>query len=127
MDLNDLESEQPRSRWVALHGHLEGVELLVKMASPKEARRFHARLLQHSIVRETRDNPFDVVAGREKDFFRAMAEMYVLDWRGNIKPEGTKYSVDTMGKVLGAYRRAFERLMEVIGEEDAFFEPAPSA
>ena len=126
MDLNNLNGHA-RTRWVQMHGHLEGFEILVKLSSPKEARRFHNRLVQHGIVKETRDNPFDVQAGREADFFRALAEQYIVDWRGDIKPEGTPYDVEKMGQVLGAYRRAFDRLMEVIGEEDAFFEPAPSA
>jgi len=125
MDLQDLDGK-PKTRWVKLHGHLDGVELLVRAASPQEARRFHNKLTRAGIVKDNRDNPLDVQAGREGDFFRELAAMYVIDWRGDIKPEGTPYSPEVMGKVLGAYRRAFERLMEVVGEEDAFFEPAPT-
>ena len=127
MDLQELDTPRPKTRWIKLHGHLEGVELLVRLASPKDGRRFHNKLVRAGIVKDTRENPFDVATGREADFFRELAAMYVLDWRGDIKPKDTPYSPEVMGKVLGAYRRAFDRLMEVIAEEDDFFGDAPSA
>ena len=123
LDLQSVGTE--RTRWVSLDGHLAGVEILVRSVSPQEGRRFHSRLMSLGIVRVNRDNPFDVAPGREAAFFQAMAEQYVLDWRGDIQPEGTKYSADAMGKVLAAYKRAFDALVGAIAEEDAFFEPRP--
>ena len=85
MDLQELDTPRPKTRWIKLHGHLEGVELLVRLASPKDGRRFHNKLVRAGIVKDTRENPFDVATGREADFFRELAAMYVLDWRGDIK------------------------------------------
>ncbi len=126
MDLQDL-TERPKTRWVPLFGHLAGIELLIRFATPQESQKFANKLRRAGITRAKAEHPFDVADGREEDFFREFAQMYVLDWRGDIKPEGTAYSAETMGKVLGAYRRALDRVVEVITDEDAFFENGASA
>ena len=123
LDLDSTGNE--RTRWVSLDGHLAGVDILVRSVTPAEARRFYNRLQSQGIVKANKDNPLDVAPGRETAFFRAMAEQYVIDWRGDITPKDAPYSIDKMGAVLGAYSRAFSALLAAIGEEDAFFESRP--
>lgn len=124
MDLQEL-TERPKTRWIALHGHLEGVELLVQSATPEESQKFSNKLRRDGITRPSRDNPLDVTDGRERDFFREFAAYYVKDWRGKIMPEGTPYDAKVMGLVMGAYRIAFEAVLAAVSDENAFFGNGP--
>ena len=121
IDLNNL--DRVRQRWFHLSGLLRGVEVLIKNASPREAERFRQRLVRQGVLRAGRDEGWQINAGREDDFFRMFADYYILDWKGDIKPEGTDYSAEAMGRVLGASQAAFEQISNAISEESDFFEP----
>lgn len=131
MPLNVNEVGSRRTRWIALEGHLVGVDLLVRGATPQEARRFSNKLQQMGITRPNRDNPLDVVPGREEAFFLEIARQYVLDWRGDVWSDDERtvpapFDVVKMGQVLGAYQRAFQAVQVAVAEEDAFFVTPPS-
>ena len=117
MDSLDLDSiEQPRERWLSCGK----VEFLVRYCSPREADTFRRRMIQDGVLRHTKDG-VDVNPGREGAYYKAFAEQYVIDWRGPIKPEGTVYSADRMGRVLanrGDIKLAIE---EAVTRAEAFF------
>lgn len=119
LDLDD--AKRPKTRWIPFDGHLAGVEILVQFHGTEETQKFRSRLESDGIVRVTKDDPLKVSPGRELAFFRAMAARYVLDWRGDIRPEGAAYSAEKMGDVLAAYPRAFEVLMKAVADENGFF------
>src|SRR3990172_4027965 len=115
LDLNDL---QPRDRWVPV-GY--GIELRVRMAAPGVADAFRAHVIRDGIGRVGRGGEAIINVGRERDYYRVMAEHYVLDWRGNIKPDGTAYSAAHMGEVLRWRPSILRTLLEAMEQEDRFF------
>lgn len=119
IDLTTL--DQSRQRWVPLAGVLRGVELLVKHASPREQERFRQRCVREGIFSGKANTGMNITNGREDDFFQRIAENYILDWRGDIKPEGTAYDAQKMGRVLASSLDAFNQVMEAIGEDTDFF------
>lgn len=123
LNLDDL--NRPRTRWVPLDGHLAGVEIHVRFFGTQDSQRFRNQLEGDGIIRVTRENPLAVNLGREAAFFEAMAAKYVIDWRGNIQPEGAPYDPKKMGAVLAAYPRSFELLMQAVGDENRFFPSEP--
>lgn len=131
LDLED--GKRPKTRWVPFDGHLVGVEILVEFLGTEQRQKFLARLESDGITRPTKDDPMKVNLGRERAFFRAWAKQYVRDWRvaegfppETIKPQGAAFDADKMGDVLAQYPRAFELLLNAIGDENAFFDAAPS-
>lgn len=120
IDLNDL--DRIRQRWLPLSGPLAGVEVLIKHASPREAERFRQKLTRQGVLRAGKDEGWQINTGREDDFFRMFAEYYVLDWRGDIRPEGAAYDSAKMGRVLGASQDAFKQLSDAIADDTGFFE-----
>jgi len=132
LDLDDL--NRPRTRWIALEGHLAGVEILVRFYGTEATQKFRNRMESDGIIKVTRDNPLSVNPGREGAFFEALAARYVVDWReaegheGAIKPQGAPFDAKKMGAVLRAYPSAYELVMREVAKEDSFFpdEPQPS-
>lgn len=122
-ELNVEEMDRPRTRWVKVGN----IEIQVRYSAPIETDRFRRRLMQSGIARFNKDGRFEANVGREGDFYKAFAEHYVLDWRGNIKPEGTKYTAELMGQALSKIGPLLEALKTVIDEDDRFFENAGSA
>ena len=120
IDLNGL--DEPRTRWVSFGG----VEFLLKYASPRESDKFRRWLLSKDIMRH-KDGTIEIRAGREMEFYRAFATQYVLDWRGQIRPEGTAYSADGMAKILAGRGDVLRAIQEAISEDEAFFAPNGSA
>ena len=118
LDLSRLEEQ--RRRWVALSGHLSGVEVEIRHVGPKEQEKFRQKMVRLGILKQT-EAGHSINGGRAEDFFRAYAENYITDWRGDIKPEGTAYSAEAMGRVLGAYTVAFEKVTKALSEEADFF------
>jgi len=116
MPLN-LDREKPQ-RWLELTGHLKGVEILIILATPKEGERFRQRLVRRGVVKHDRNLP---KAGREDEYFQMIAETYILDWKGDVHPEGTPYSSEKMGAALGDIPSLFQQVMEAIGEDSVFF------
>lgn len=117
LDLDTL--EEPKVRWL----DCGGVEFLIKYATPKESEQFRKRLVQMGVARMHKGE-FEVVAGREQAWFKALAEQYVQDWRGNIKAsteEGRRYSADKMAIVLANRGDVLRLITESIAEADAFF------
>lgn len=114
LDLSKI--EEPKRRWISLGGALAGVEVEIRHVGPKDQERFRQKLMRSGILKDT-----GIASGRETDFFRAYAEAFITDWRGDIKPEGTPYDAEKMGRVLGAYSVAFEQVGKAVAEEADFF------
>jgi len=72
-------------------------------------------------ILKIKDGTHVINNGRDGDFFKSFAKMYVTDWKGDIKPENAPYNSDKMGQVLGAYNIAFSQVSEAVGEETDFF------
>ena len=113
-------------RWVELQGHLSGVDVLVRFCSPRESQKFKRRMVTLGIMKYGKSGEFDLNAGREEDFFKAYAEFYILDWRGDVHEGGEDgpapaYSAKAMGSVLAASNEAFDLVDKAILEEAAFF------
>lgn len=122
----DLESiDQLRTKWIDLPPPFDGVQLLVKYASPLVSERFKAAMLHKGIMRRTKEGVIDTAPGRDVDYLRAYAKEYVLDWRetspGAIKPAGAPYNSDQMAGMLGAARPVFESVEAAIADTDGFF------
>ena len=110
--------EQPRTKWVAFGG----VEFLLKYASPHENDQFRRRLRQDGIIRTGKNGEIDVAPGREQAFYRAMADQYVMDWRGNITdPDGNGYTAEKMAKVLEYHGGILVAIQEAVSEHESFF------
>lgn len=120
LDLDMLGQE--RTKWHPLTGALQGVEMLIRYASPGEGERFRQQMIREGILRNTRDAGIDINVGRSKDYFREWAKKWVLDWRGDVKPEGTKYTPELLGQVLDQYRPAHTQLNVATLEEEGFFD-----
>jgi hypothetical protein len=114
IDLNGL--DEPHTRWVSFGG----VEFLLKYASPRESDKFRRSLMAKGIMRQ-KDGGLEINAGRESDFYRAFAEQYVLDWRGQIRPAGTAYTPELMARVLAGHGGILRAIQEAISEDEAFF------
>jgi hypothetical protein len=124
LDLERLD-EQP-TRWMALGGALTGVDVLVKYSGPREQERFRQKLIRARIMKEdSRTGGITINSGRDVDFFKAYAEQYIVDWRGDIKGGANgaapPYSAEQMGRVLGQYRIAFEQIAASLEDETGFF------
>lgn len=117
IDVSDM--DRPRDRWVQF-GELG---FLVRYASPQETDRFRAKLTRNGIARHDRESGFQINIGRERDFYKAIAEQYVLDWRGNILIAGKTepYSVENMAKILGGHGGVLAAIQRAIQDDDAFF------
>ena len=118
LDLDQLDQRQ--QRWVPLVGSLKGVELLIAQSNPREGERFRQVLIRQGVMR-LKDGQVSINGGREDDFFRMFAEKYVLNWRGDIKPEGTEYTIEKMGRFLGVSTEAFDQVTQAISEDADFF------
>jgi len=101
-------------------GSLKGVELLIAQSNPREGERFRQVLIRQGVMR-LKDGQVSINGGREDDFFRMFAEKYVLNWRGDIKPEGTEYTIEKMGRFLGVSTEAFDQVTQAISEDADFF------
>lgn len=124
MELNLDELDRPRQRWVSLGGF----EILIRYSSPIETDRFTRQLTQQGIAR-FKDGRLQTNVGRDMDFYKALAEHYVLGWRGNItaeNPEDTKYSHDRMARALASVGPLLEALKREIEEDGRFFDSAGS-
>ena len=117
-DINQLDKKP--HRWVPLVGSLKGVDLLIVQTNPREGERFRQLLVRQGVMK-LKDGQVSINGGREDDFFKMFAEKYVLNWRGDIKPEGTEYSVDQMGRLLGISTEAFDQVTQAISEDADFF------
>jgi hypothetical protein len=123
------------TRWIPLKGHLTGVGIKIKFAGTEEGQKFRSRLEAAGIIKVTREDPLNIRPGRETEFFRAVVDQYVLDWReekgheGCIKggTKGTGYDPETMADVLRAYPSAYLQVMAAVAEEDAFFVTGPDS
>jgi hypothetical protein len=116
----DLEQiAKPKNRWLSLTGQLSGVDVLVRYATPKEQERFRQKLVREGVLK-TSQGSSSINMGREDDFFSAFAKSYILDWRGDIKPEGTTYDAGQMGRILGASQSAFSQISDAVTEEADF-------
>jgi len=112
-----------QSRWL----EFEGFAFEVRYASPIEQQRFRNTLQSKGITRKDEVLP---AAGREAAYFEAMAEKYVIGWRGLLPhPRGgdsydldsLPYSAKDMAKLLSYRGDVFERLVQTIGDADSFF------
>jgi hypothetical protein len=120
IDLNDLDTV--RKRWLPLQGQLVGVEVLIKYASPRNQEQFRQKLARSGVLKSGKGAGWEINTGREDDFFRMFAQFYILDWKGDIRPEGTEYSPEAMGRVLGSYQPAFDQVSSAVSEDADFFE-----
>src|SRR5580765_1136290 len=102
---------QRRTRWIALDGHLEGVEIMVLLASPAESQKFRNDLVNKGIL-PVGGLSTQPVMGREDDYYYEVANKYVLDWRGKIEPEGTRYDARLMGFAIGDSINLYRRILE---------------
>jgi hypothetical protein len=125
MDLSQLRTK--RTRWLAMPGQLDGVEVLVALATPAEAMRFRNQLVMKGIMPRDAQG-LTAAIGHEDDLFREIASNYVLDWRvkegyppSTIQPEGAPYSAEQMGAVLANYPSAYHAVLLGVNEEQAFF------
>lgn len=124
MGINLDELDRVRSRWLPLAGQLRGVDLLIRYGAPREMERFRQKLIRLGVLKSGRgDGGPEINAGRDDEFFRLYAENFILDWRGDIKPEGTAYSPEVMGKVLGG-TEAMAQVKAAVEDAEGFFEPA---
>lgn len=114
---------QDPQEWISLGGHLAGVDVLVRFCSPEQSQKFKRRMVSKGIMKYGRNLEFDVNAGREKDFFIAYAEFYILDWRGDVHQGGepVDYNSKAMGSVLASSNMAFDQIDKAILEEERFF------
>ena len=126
----DLEriGDVPR-RWLRLNGLLDGVEVELRHTGPRDQERWRQRLVRDGVMKMSADAPGGVKinTGREDAFFKAYAEQYITDWKGDITPKGTPYDAEKMGQVLGAYTDAFTQIRDAVGEEVSFFSENGSA
>ncbi len=120
IDLNDL--DRVKSAWLPMTGQLSGVEFLIKCSTPRDAERFRQRLVRLNVMKDSKAG-WQINANRQDDFFKLFAEFYVLDWRGDIKPDGSTYNPEQMGRILGASTSAFEQVSSAISEDEDFFAP----
>lgn len=103
-------------------GPLEGVELLIRYASPECQKEFRRLLMTRGIMRPARDGrEAEINQGRERDYCSAFAHHFVRDWRGDIRPPQAPYDADKMGAVLFSVTSAVNYLHEQIGNEPLFF------
>ncbi len=117
----DLEAlDQEHTRWIAMGGALAGVDLEIRHVGPKQQEKFRQKMIRDGILKKA-DGGVEIASGRQDDFFRAYAEHYVSNWRGQIKPEGAVYDPKIMGIVLGKYQIAFEQIGKALSEEADFF------
>ncbi len=121
LDLGRL--DEHRERWVPLSGALSGVEVLVRHVGPREQEKFRQKMVREGILKHT-EAGHTINSGRADDFFRAYAERYIADWRGDIRLGDTPdppYNYEQMGRVLGKYAAAFEDVTRAVSEEAVFF------
>ena len=119
MDLDLDTITQPRTRWL----DCGGVEFCVKYSSPKQSEQFRRGLIARGIARMNKGE-FEVNPGREMDWFKALSEAYVLDWRGNIRsadPEKAKYSAERMADVMANHGGVLQAILKAITEAEDFF------
>ena len=112
---------QERKAWIALTGPAEGVEVLVKYASPEQRTRFGRKMIQRGLMRHGKDGRIESVPGREKEYAQEFARFYIEDWRGAIQPEGVAYDSEKMAAVLMAISSVGERVLQAIEDETLFF------
>lgn len=120
MDTLDIdEIDKPHERWVD-YGK---VGFLVRYASPHETDLFAARLAKEGVGTGGRNGSVQPTEGHEKEFYRAFAQHYIRDWRGNIviKGEKVRYSSDEMARILSGHGGIFRAIMRAINDADAFF------
>lgn len=113
LDLDTL--EQPRTRWL----DCGGVRFLVRYVNTKDSEKWRQAMIRLGIIKSK--GGLEVNPGREDDWFLALAKQYVVDWDGEIKPAGTKYTPEKMAQVLAARRDVLNYIAESIAETEAFF------
>lgn len=121
IDLDRLDA--PKQRWIGLPVPLAGVEILLKHCSPRDGERFRQKLVRDGVLRSARSDGWDINQGRQDDFFAALCQWFILDWRGDITPEGAPYDAFKMGRVLGASNSIFEYVTKHMTDDMTFFEP----
>jgi len=127
LDLSKVDEE--RSTWITLTGPLEGIELEVKHVGPGLREQFRQRMVKAQILKPGQDG-HQCAQGKERQWYTALAKLYILDWRGPIKlgdDEDVPYSPELMGTVFFAYRAAWEEVEKAIEEEERFFPRSASA
>lgn len=112
-----------KSEWI----DFDGFGFQVRYASPVEGQRFRNRLVHLGIC--SKDDPLPRM-GREKAFFEALTEKYVIGWRGilphpnggePINLDAVPYSSVDMAKVLSARGDVWKRVTDAIGDAESFF------
>jgi len=116
LDVNVAPPDE-RTRWIDLPAQYAGVQLLIRMASPREQERVKQKMVSVGIVNQKSQ---DIAPGRFDDFVRQFAKSYIVDWRGDISPEGAKYSVDVMAKHLADSQFLLKHITAAVSEEAAF-------
>ncbi len=120
LNLDDLGKTQ--NRWMPMSGKLSGLDVLLKYSSPRESERFRQKLVRDGILKSGKGG-WQINSHREDDFFKAFAEFYVLDWRGDINPKDAPYDAGQWGRVLAESGSAFEQVSNAISEDEDFFAP----
>lgn len=123
LDLSRIGEE--RRRWVSIGATFPGVEVEVRFAGPERQEKFRQKLIRNGVMR-VKDGVFSINAGREGDWFKAFAEAFITDWRGDIKmtPEDDavpEYTPELMARVLANHTEAFTSVSKAIDEEAEFF------
>lgn len=121
MPLDTTEKVQERQQWLPLSGPYAGVELLLRQATPAAAEKWRHGLMRVGIMRQTREGGLDTNPGRVDDYFRAFTERYVLDWRGDVRPQGTPFSLDVMTDHVKGNLSLYETICKAVGEDSVFF------
>ena len=121
--------EQARTCWVDLGpqfheqgpgGETQRVEVLVRAVTPKEGEIFRQGMVRAGIT--AKDG--EIQPGKLREFCEALAEKYVIDWRGPIRlgaNENPPYSSKDFARALLASTTALKAVTEAIGDEQRFF------
>lgn len=114
LDLNTLET--PKTRWL----DCGGVRFLMRYVPPIQMDRWRKKMIHEGILRETRGGGMEAATGREMAFYRAVAEMFIENWDGNIVGN-PPYSVDLMSRTLAFRDDVWKAVREDIAEQAGFF------
>ena len=107
VSLDDLGNTS--TEWVSW----SGAEFLVKRGTPALLYEVHARCMEEEIMRFSDGVAVGFACGKFESYCRVIAEELVIDWRGNIKPPGTKYSSELMVRLLLNLNGLLEKIQEV--------------
>lgn len=116
------EEDGPRSKWVT---YAPG-KFLVQYRNAMQTDSFRRRIQAKGIAKFTRDGRFEANPGRQLDWFIALAEFYVTDWR-QVKYDGkSEYSAEGMGKAMSKSNGLLELILQTVQENETFFDRAES-